>query len=59
MNVEQAKKVLTDAGFYVGNLWSINDISEGTPEERMNILERVLDSEYIQGEIIEAIEREG
>jgi hypothetical protein len=59
MNVEQAKQVLTDAGFYVGNLWSINDISEGTPEERMNILERVLDSEYIQGEIIEAIEREG
>ena len=59
MNVEQAKKVLTDAGFYVGNLWSIHDISEGTTEERMNILERVLDSEYIQGEIIEAIEREG
>ena len=59
MSVEQAKQVLTDAGFYVGNLWSINDISEGTPEERMNILERVLDSEYIQGEIIEAIEREG
>jgi len=59
MTTEQAKQVLTDAGFYVGNLWSINDISEGTPEERMNILERVLDSEYIQGEIIEAIEREG
>ncbi len=59
MSVDQAKQVLTDAGFYVGNLWSINDISEGTPEERMNILERVLDSEYIQGEIIEAIEREG
>jgi hypothetical protein len=31
----------------------------GTAEEKIKVLERVLDSEYIQGEIIEAIEREG
>ena len=58
MSVEQAKKVLTDAGFYVGNLWNVNDITVGTAEEKMKVLERVLDSEYIQGEIFELIERE-
>jgi hypothetical protein len=56
--IEKAKAVLRDAGFYVDNLWSINDISEGSNEERMRVLDIILTSEYIQGEIIEAIERE-
>ena len=54
--IEDAKQVLRDAGFYVDDLWSIHDVSDGTMEERMRVLHEVLSSDYIHGEIIEAIE---
>jgi len=56
--IEKAKAVLREAGFYVDNLWSIHDVKEGSNEDKIAILDRVLTSEYIQSEVIEAIERE-
>ena len=58
MNVEQAKKVLTDAGFYVGNLWSIQDVQDRykcDDETAQDILHDALTNEYIAQEIFSQI----
>jgi hypothetical protein len=56
--IANAKLVLKQAGYFVDNLWSIHDITQGSEEERMKVLDKVLTSEYIQGQIIELIESE-
>lgn len=58
MSVEQAKKVLTDAGFYVGNLWSIQDVQDRykcDDETAQDILHDALTNEYIVQEIFSQI----
>jgi hypothetical protein len=58
MSVEQAKQVLTDAGFYVGNLWSIRDVQdryECDDETAQDILHDALTNEYIVQEIFSQI----
>ena len=44
--IEDAKQVLRDAGYYVDDLWSIHDVSDGTKEERMRVLHEVLWRNY-------------
>ena len=62
MNVEEAKQVLRNAGYYVDNLWSIHDVdTEGidmTDDERYYILDKVLTSPRIIQEINETIDFE-
>lgn len=60
MTTEEAKQVLRDAGYYVDNLWSIHDVDvEGvdmTDDQKYEILDGVLQSEYIMERINESID---
>lgn len=67
MTVEEAKEVLRQAGYYVDNLWSTDDVFVNHPkydcvldnkeelgiskEEAQSILNAVMHSEYTIGEI--------
>lgn len=54
MNVEQAKQVLIDAGFYVGNLWSIHDVQDRfkcDDETAHDILDKSLTNEATMEQI--------
>jgi len=58
MTVEQAKQVLKDNGYYVENLWHIEDVKvhyDCTDEEAQQILHAVLHSPYIVETINEVI----
>jgi hypothetical protein len=55
MTIEQAKQVLQDNGYFVDNLWHVDDVPNGTDDERMEILEIVLTSPYIMERINIAI----
>lgn len=59
--IEAAKKVLTDAGFFVGNLWHIEDVTSRykcDDEEAMTILESVLTDDYLMERINVAIDED-
>ena len=59
MNIEEAKQVLKEAGYYVGNLWSVQDVQskfECTEEEAQHILNEVFNSDYIGSEINDTIQ---
>lgn len=57
MTTEEAKQVLRDAGYYVDNLWCIEDVdADITDDEKYEILDEVLQSEYIMERINESIE---
>jgi hypothetical protein len=57
MTTEEAKEVLRNAGYYVDNLWCIEDVdAEITNDEKYDILDEVLTSEYIMEQINESIE---
>jgi hypothetical protein len=62
MNIEEAKQVLRNAGYYVDNLWSIHDVDtdgiDMTDDERYDILNEVLTSPRIIQEINETIDFE-
>jgi muramoyltetrapeptide carboxypeptidase LdcA involved in peptidoglycan recycling len=52
--IEQAKKVLEDAGYQVTNLWHINDVKGNyncTDEEAMEVLIEALDNEATMAQI--------
>lgn len=52
MTTEEAKQVLRDAGYYVDNLWCIEDVdADITDYEKYEILDEVLQSEYIMERI--------
>jgi hypothetical protein len=53
MTTEQAKEVLRNAGYYVDNLWSIQDIDDDslTDNEKQSALNMALTNEYVMGEI--------
>ena len=57
MTTEEAKQVLRDAGYYVDNMWCIEDVdADITDDEKYEILDEVLQSEYIMERINESIE---
>jgi hypothetical protein len=47
MTVEQAKQVLRDNGYFVDNLWHIDDVPEGTDDEKMEVLEIALTNPWV------------
>lgn len=58
-SVNQAKGILKDAGYYVDNLWHIDDVKghgEFTDDGAYEVLDRVLQSEYIMEVINELIQ---
>jgi hypothetical protein len=59
MTTEQAKQVLRESGFYVDNLWSIQDVrddnNELTDEQKMQALDMAFDNEATMEQIFYAI----
>lgn len=58
MTVQQAKQVLRDAGYFVDNLWAIQDVQdrfECDDETAQCILYDALTNEYIVEKIFEQI----
>jgi len=59
MNVEQAKQVLKDAGYFVDNLWHINDIKDkyncDSDEQAQDILYNSLTNESVMEYIWDSI----
>jgi len=58
--INKAKQVLREAGFYVDNLWSIQDVrdddNELTDEQKMQALDMAFDNEYTTEQIFYAID---
>ena len=58
MTVQQAKQVLRDAGYFVDNLWTVQDVQdrfECNDETAQGILYDALTNEYIVEKIFEQI----
>jgi hypothetical protein len=57
--INKAKQVLREAGYYVDNLWSIDDVrdddNELTDEQKMQALDMAFDNEYTTEQIFYAI----
>ena len=55
--IEEALQTLRDAGYYVENLWSIDDVDndELTKEEKLEILHNSIHRDYIYSIINESI----
>lgn len=56
--IEQARQVLREAGYFVDNLWSIEDVQlsfKCTEEEAQEVLEMALTNDYTQEQIWFAI----
>ena len=60
MNIEEAKQVLREAGFFVDNLWHINDIKDmyncDNNEQAQSILYRALTNESTMEHIWDSID---
>ena len=59
MNVEQAKQILKNNGYYIGNLWHVEDIKKNyicSERTAQNILNKSLTSEYIIEDIFKEID---
>ena len=57
--INKAKKVLEDAGYYVGNLWSTEDVTsnyECTEEEAQDVLDKALQLDSVMIDIWMAID---
>ena len=56
--IEEAKEFLKSKGYYVNNLWTIDDVQhhyECTDIEAMGILDKVFQSERLMSEVFEMI----
>ena len=59
MEINEAKEILKNAGYYVDKLWSVHDVNSRFKcdnETAMGILSSVLTSDHIGREINEVIE---
>jgi hypothetical protein len=59
---EQAKEVLREKGYYVGNLWSVDDVKakfKCTDEEAQDVLDGALQNEATMAQIWYAIDVHG
>lgn len=55
MTIEQAKQVLKDNGYYVDNLWHVDDVPMGSDDERMEVLDNALRNPWVMEQIHYAI----
>lgn len=55
--IKEALQTLRDAGYYVENLWSIEDVDndELTKEEKLEVLQRAIDRNHVYYVIKETI----
>ena len=56
--MEKSKKILKDKGYFVDNLWHLNDVSDRficTDDQAHKVLSKVLESDYIMEHISVAI----
>jgi hypothetical protein len=56
--IEQAKAILKQHGYYVGNLWTIQDVTDSydcTDEQAQDILDTALNNEATMEQIFYAI----
>jgi len=56
--VENSRAALKEEGYYTDNLWHINDVKSRfkcTDQQAMDILDKVLQSEYVISTIFELI----
>lgn len=54
MNVEEARKVLKEAGFFVDNLWHVDDVKHKfncTDEQAQSVLDNALTNEATMEQI--------
>ncbi len=59
ITIEQAKQVLKEAGYYVDNLWCINDVQQTytcSNEEALEVLDGALNVGYVVENIFENID---
>jgi hypothetical protein len=52
--IEQAKKLLAENGYYIGNLWSVTDVKENfkcTDEEAYEVLDCALQNDATKAQI--------
>ena len=59
--IEQAKQVLREAGYFVDNLWRIEDVQGNyncTDEQAMEVLEGALFNDYVMETIFGVIDEE-
>ena len=57
-DIQKAKEVLTNAGYFVDNLWRIEDVQdiyECTDEDALHVLDDALTSEYIVQNVFDII----
>ena len=56
MTIKEAKEVLRNAGYFVDNLWHIDDVEfDVSNEDKMQILDDVLSSGHIISMIFESM----
>lgn len=56
--IEKAKKVLRDAGYFTDNLWHVSDVQQDfkcTDEEAQEILREALTNAWVMSEAISTI----
>ena len=59
LTTQELKKELTRRGYYTRNLWHIDDVQsryEATDNEAQDVLDEVLQGEWIIGQIFESID---
>jgi len=59
LTTQELKDELTRRGYYTGNLWHIDDVKirfEATDDEAQDVLDEVLQGEWIIGQIFESID---
>jgi hypothetical protein len=60
ITIEEAKEFLKQNGYYVDNLWHIDDIQQNydlSDDDAYDVLGRAMQSEYIMSEIFETIDQ--
>jgi hypothetical protein len=59
-STQNALLTLRNAGYYVGNLWHVDDVNNDdlTKEEKLDVLHHSIHRDYIYGLINEAIQEE-
>ena len=61
MSIEQAKKVLKENGYYVDNLWHIEDVQQNyklDDDDAYDVLDKAMRSAYIMSSVFEMIDLE-
>jgi hypothetical protein len=59
LTIESAKQLLKDHGYYVDNLWHIDDVKQNynvSDEEAYDILDKSLESSFIMEDIFDRID---